>query len=169
MSARFLSTSVSSTSGPKNRRRRRAISLIEVIACTAIVAVMIVPIASVIRASGHAISRSTQMDQEAKLRSSVRWIKDTIHTGNVIDVGSRHLTLVTASGLKSELRLDSGRLVFSDGDTKTVVLENVSRFACDPIMRHANPARMIGVEIRIEGKNPQTGAAYDFECVIARS
>ncbi|MGB7325592.1 MAG: hypothetical protein WBD31_12030 [Rubripirellula sp.] len=152
--------------GPRSIRRQ-GISLIEVIACTAIVAVMIVPIASVIRASGRAIASSAEMNNEAKLRSGIRWVKDTIHSGTVVDIGSRNLTLVMASGDKAELVLDSSNLIFSDGRTKTVVLENVGRFECEAIMRSEKPISMIGVAIRIEGKDPRTGAAFKLESLVA--
>ncbi|TWU55800.1 hypothetical protein [Rubripirellula reticaptiva] len=147
--------------------QRHGISLIEVIACTAIVAVMIVPIASVIRASGRAIASSAEMSNEAKLRSGIRWVKDTIGNGAVVNVGSRNLTLLMASGQKGELVLDSNNLIFSDGRTKTVVLENIGRFECEAIMRSEKPTSMIGVAIRIEGKDPSTGTAFKLESLIA--
>ncbi|TWU54654.1 hypothetical protein Poly51_33730 [Rubripirellula tenax] len=151
----------------KQLKPRRGVSLIEVIACTAIVAVMVVPVASVIRASARAIGRASNVDAEVQTRSALRWVKETIQTGTVIDVGSRNLTLILASGDKAEIVFDSDRLILSDGRTKTVILENVGSFECESIVQSEKPGLPIGVAIRIGVKDPESGEYYKIESYVS--
>ncbi len=146
---------------------RRGISLIEVIACTAIVAVMIVPVAGVIRASGRAIERSSEMNAEAKLRTGVRWIRDAIRDGSILDIGSQYITLLLSTGQKVELVLDSNQLILSDGRSRTVILENIERFETSPHLQSESPYAPIGLSMRILGVDPKTKQTFDIQSMIS--
>ncbi|QDT03352.1 hypothetical protein K227x_17340 [Rubripirellula lacrimiformis] len=157
------------TSGDASPRQnlRRGISLIEVIACTAIVTVMVVPIASVIRASGQSIARSKTLSTDGTLRSGIRWIRDMIHDGQVVDVGSRNITLIQASGDKAEFVVSGNTLILTDGRTKTVLLENVESFETSLLKQSESPGRATGISIRLQGKSPSTGKAFDYRSMIS--
>ena len=91
--------------------KRLGVSLIEVIACTALVAIMIVPIAGVIRASGQAIAQSDlDTSTEAKMRRGLCWLSDSIRDGQLLGVGSNEMKLTLNSGLDVKIMIGGGQI-----------------------------------------------------------
>lgn len=155
-----------SRSTPRRGSLRKGISLLEVIACTAIIAVMIVPIAGVIRASGRAIGRASQPTSTDSVRDALRWTRDAVRSGQVLDIQSRSLTLILASGQKVEIISRSGQLLMSDGRAQTVLMENVDGVEFSPI-RIAGATSPTGVSIVLATRDSETGNTVKMEAVVS--
>lgn len=147
--------------------RRRGISLIEVIACTAIVAVMIVPIASVLRSSATVIDRSSRPDSASTQRSAIRWIRDSITHGQVLDVGATYVTFLDATGRKVQYFSRNGDLLLTDGTNDTLVLQGVKLFEVKQHFQVDPPTDPIGMTIHIAGYDPQTSQEFDQQFSVS--
>lgn len=151
---------------------RRGISLLEVIACTAIVAVMMVPIANVIRASARSIGRSGQATPQASARSAMRWTREAIRSGQIIDVNGRSVTFIASDGQKSAIEVRSGRLILLDDRRETVLMENVEGVRFEPIPI-TNPSTgvtsIVGIQMQLGVRDVATGQTFDLSTMVPLS
>jgi hypothetical protein len=146
---------------------RRGIGLMEVIVCTALVAVMIVPIAGVIRASGQSIARSEgSASTEAELRRGLRWLGDTIRDSDVLVVRSNQLRLRLSSGDVATIRVRRGTLELDDGSIQTALAENVRDIRFSELNR-TTPSTRIGVSMVLRARDPVTRLWVTVDSTVA--
>ena len=128
--------------------RRHGLGLIEVIVCTALVAVMIIPIAGVIHASGQSIARANgSSSTEAELRRGLRWLGDSIRDGNVLSVGASQMQIRLRSGDVVTARVQGGKLLLNDGISQTTLVENAANIRFTELKQTTPPRTRIGVSI----------------------
>jgi hypothetical protein len=138
-------------------RKRQGVSLLEVIACTALVAVMIVPIAGVIRASGQAIQQSDgAVSTEARLRRGLHWLADAVRDGTIVSVQNRRLTVQPATGGPVSIEVQAGTLVMTDGSDLTVILQDVRDIRFTRINQTTPPNDLAGVTMALRARDPAT-------------
>lgn len=148
--------------------RRRGIGLIEVIVCTALVAVMVIPIAGVIRASGKSIARADgSASTEAELRRGLRWLGDTIRDGDVLVVRARQLQIRLSSGDVATIRVRRGALLLDDGSIQTTLAENVRDIRFTELVRTTPPSTRIGVSMVLRARDPVTRLWVTVDSTIA--
>lgn len=136
------------------RQHRRGISLIEVIACTALVAIMIVPIAGVIRASTQSIaSAEGDTSTHGKLRVGLRWLQDTIRESDVLAVGGRQLGLRLSDGRIVTIRVQAGNLVLIDGVNQTILVEAVRDIRFTSLRRITPPRNRVGISMTLRARD----------------
>ena len=141
----------------KRPTKRLGVSLIEVIACTALVAIMIVPIAGIIRASGQAVAQSDlDSSTEAKMRRGLAWLSDSIRDGQLLGVGTNEMKLTLKSGLDVKFTIDDDNLVMTDGRDSVVVSEGVREIQFAEIKQSVSPNPTIGIEIKLSAIDPVT-------------
>ncbi len=139
------------------RIKRQGISLLEVIACTALVAVMIVPIAGVIRASGQSIQQADgAVSTEAKLRRGLHWICDSVRDANLVAVQARRLTLQPSGGGQLTIEVQAGSLVMSDGTDVTTIVSDVRDISFTQINQSVPPNNLAGVTMSLRARDPVT-------------
>jgi hypothetical protein len=147
---------------------RRGIGLLEVIVCTALVAVMIIPIAGVIRTSGQAISQSNgSTSTEASLRSGLRWLRDSVRDGTVVSVRPRRLQVLLSSGDLATVQVRSGDLVIDDGRSQFALAENVRDIRFREVRQVAPPAARTGVTMTLRARDPVTRAWVTVDSTVA--
>jgi len=140
-------------SGP--RINRRGVSLLEVIACTALVAILVVPVAGVIRASGQAIAQSDQdASTEAGLRRGLRWLSDAIRDGTVLSVGRNELRLTLNDGRDVRFAVTNGVLLMIDGRDQVVVADDVREIQFSEVNQATLPNSLIGIGISLRATDP---------------
>lgn len=141
----------------KGSPKRLGVSLLEVIACTALVAIMMVPIAGVIRASGQAVAQSDlDVSTEAKMRRGLRWLSDSIRDGKLLGVGTNEIKLTLKSGLDVKIMIDKDNLVMTDGRDSVVVTEGVREIHFSEIKQSVVPNKTIGIAMKMSAIDPIT-------------
>jgi hypothetical protein len=144
--------------GTMNQRLKRpGISLLEVIACTALVAVMIVPIAGVIRASGQSIQQADgAVSTEARLRRGLHWLADSVRDTNIVSVQPRRLTVQPTTGGPISIEVQGGALVMTDGSDVTMIVEDVRDIRFTQINQTVPPNDLAGVTMSLRARDPVT-------------
>jgi hypothetical protein len=147
---------------------RRGVSILEVIACTALVAVMIVPVAGVIRASGQAIALSDQdASTEAKMRRGLRWLSDAIRDGEVLGVGNTEMNLTLKSGLDVKFAIENGDLVMTDGSDSVRVAEGMRSIRFTELNQSLPPNDRIGIVMRMRANDPVSGNVVSIDATAS--
>ena len=137
--------------------RRRGIGLLEVIVCTALVAVMILPIAGVIRTSGQAISESNgSTSTEASMRNGLRWLRDAVRDGTILSVRSRSIQVMLASGDLATVQVRRGDLIMDDGSSQFSLVENVQDIRFVETIQITPPGARVGISTTLRARDPQT-------------
>ncbi len=153
-----------------NNHSRRGIGLLEVIICTALVAVMIIPIAGVIRTSGQAISQSNgSTSTAASLRSGLRWLRDAVRDGSVVSVQARRLQILLSSGDVATVEVRSGDLVMDDGRSQFALAENVRDISFRELRQVAPPQTLTGVSMTLRARDPITRQWVTVDSTVAIS
>ena len=148
--------------------RRPGIGLLEVIICTALVAVMIIPIAGVIRTSGQAISLSNgSTSTEASLRSGLRWLRDAVRDGTIVSVRASRLQILLDSGDLATVEVRSGDLVMDDGRSQFALAENVRDIRFGEVRQIAAPTARTGVTMRLRAQDPVTRQWVTIDSTVA--
>lgn len=147
---------------------RSGVSILEVIACTALVAVMMIPISGVIRASGQAISQSDlDSSTEARMRGGLRWFADAIRDGSVLGLGNTEMKLTLASGKDVKFTIIDGDLVMTDGTDVVVVAEDVQAIQFAPIHQSTPPNALIGINMTLTAADPVSGKVVAIQSMVA--
>ena len=147
---------------------RCGIGLIEVIVCTALVAVMIVPIASVVRSSSQSIARADgSTSTEADMRRGLRWLGETIRDSDVLLVRPRLLRLRLSSGDVANVRVRRGTLWMDDGSSQTALVENVRDIRFTDRIRATPPSTRIGVSMTLRARDPVTRLWVTVDSTVA--
>ena len=133
--------------------RRRGISLIEVIACTGLVAILFLPIAGVIRASARTIASAQSGGSTAsELQTTLTWLSRMIEDGTVLSTGSSSLSLQRRDGGIVKVGRANNQLVMTDGKSADVVLaEDIVDFSIRTIVQPKPSSRWVGIEIVLVG------------------
>ncbi len=127
---------------------RRGISLIEVIAATAIIAVMIVPIAGVMRASSQSIAAAEgDASDEASMRTALRWLSTTVRDSDVLRVRSRRLVLRLSDGNTASIQVRRRNLVMRIGTDETILCQGVRDVQFQAINRVTPPVSRTGIRV----------------------
>lgn len=151
-----------------NQSRRQGISLLEVIACTALVAVMIIPISGVIRSSGRAISQSNgSTSKEASLRIGLRWLQAAVRDGSVVNVRPRQLGILQMNGDAATIRISRGNLVVETGQSQFVLAEDVRDVRFSELTQLAPPNNRTGISISLQAQDPTTGQRVAVASTVA--
>ena len=146
---------------------RAAVSLIEVIACMAIVGVMIVPIAGVIRASGQSIhAASGNHSVQASLRTGLRWVAQTIRDGQVLAVQNRRLTLKLADGRTARIEVRGNELLMLSGRDQVVLAEGVRDVEFRSLVTGSRPPARVGVSITLRARD-NSGSLTSVAATVA--
>jgi hypothetical protein len=141
----------------KDRFRRNAISLIEVIACMGIASIMMMPIAGVMRASNQAIVRAESQTPQAELRDASAWLRHFVQDNQIIEVRPNALVLRRTSGEVVQISVDRRRntLITNEGNHTVDLMAGVQTVEFERITQAASPSKLIGLKISVE----VTGAA----------
>lgn len=140
-----------------SKTRRIGVGLLEVIVCTALVAVMIVPIAGVIRTSGQAISESnSSTSTEASMRGGLRWLRDAVRDGTIVSVRSQRLQIMLSSGTLATVQVQRGDLIMDDGGSQFALVENVRDIRFVEATQTTPPRSRIGISMTLRARDPQT-------------
>jgi hypothetical protein len=155
------------TSRRRNLHPRAGVSLIEVIACTAIVGVMIVPIAGVIRASGQSIQAAAGSNStQATLRTGLRWVAQTIRDGQVLAVQNRRLTLKLADGRTARIEVRGNQLLMISGSDQSVLADGVREAEFRSLVTGSSPPIRVGVSITLRARDA-SGAVTSIAASVA--
>ncbi len=151
-----------------DRPPRRGLSLLEVIASTALVAVMMVPIAGVIRASGQAMAQADQAaSAEATVRRGLSWLSDAIQDGQVLRVDPNEIRLILKSAIDVRVAIIDGDLVMTDGTDPVVVTENVREIQFKQIQQSTPPNALTGIQILLTADDPVTGKVVTVQSIAS--
>jgi len=149
-------------------RFRRGIGLLEVIVCTGLVAIMIIPIASVIRASAQSIARADgSTSTEAELRTALRWLGDVIRDGDVITVRPQKLEIRLSSGDVATVQVRRRTLELDDGRTQMALAKNVRDIRFAELTQVAAPQTRIGISMSVRARDPGTGGWVTVNSSVA--
>ncbi|MEM9585635.1 MAG: hypothetical protein AAGA03_00015 [Planctomycetota bacterium] len=150
------------------RHRRAAISLIEVIACTVLVSIMIVPVAGILRASGQTLQQ-TQADEVThdSCRQTLRWVSQTLRQSTILNVRSGRLQLQLPTGRVARLERRRGELQLNDGFDTTVLMDSVRSVRFEPLLTSGVPTTRVGVRITLEARDPNTRDLIRMDTVVA--
>lgn len=153
----------------KNRFRRNAISLIEVIACMAIASIMMMPIAGVMRASNQAIVRAESQTPQAELRDASAWLRHFVQDNQVIEVRPSVLVLRRSSGENVQISVDRRRntLVTHDGDHTVDLMAGVEAIQFERITQAASPNQLIGLKMSVEVTDGTDGRTVTHTSVVS--
>ncbi|MEM9825661.1 MAG: prepilin-type N-terminal cleavage/methylation domain-containing protein [Planctomycetota bacterium] len=113
---------------------RHGISLLEVIACIAILSIVLVPLSSMLHSSSRQFVVARGLDTDSQTRNTLRWLRGELKAAQSINrITAREIEYVDSNGRLQRLRSQSRVLGLEDGSTVTPILENVVRFACEPL------------------------------------
>lgn len=147
---------------------RRGVGLLEVIICTALVAVMIVPIAGVIRSSAKSIGRSNgSATTEAQLRRGLRWLAMTVRDSQIQSIRPRVLRLRLDNGEDAVVRIRRGQLLLQSDDENTVIADPAKRIDFAELKQSAAPQERIGLSMLLTADDPNTGTSVSVDTVVA--
>lgn len=136
------------------KRNRSGISLIEVIACTAILAVMMVPIAGVIRASAQSFAAASgTASVDARLRHALRWVSQSVRQSEVLTLGNRRLTLQMPDASVVSIEVRGGDLVMVQGVDEIVIAEDIRDVRFQAIQRSTPPVIRTGLSVTLRARD----------------
>ena len=154
----------------RRARSRLGVSLIEVIACTALVAILIAPLAGVIRASGRSIaSAQGGGNGHVALRQSLSWLANSIRAATVIDTDGKAIKMQLADGKAVRVYVDRGTLLMTDGRDRTIIAENVDKIAVKVIEDPIDRSVTRGIVVEVEMTDPSTRKSIVESVTISRA
>ena len=148
-------------------RNRAGISLIEVIACTAILAVMMVPLASVMRSSRMAVERTQDLSAVDQLQDTSRWIRQAVHDGTIVDAQNDVIKLILADGQTVKIYRHDRDLVLDNGREQVVLLQDVTSVAFGIIHQAADRTKVIGLKMQIQKHDAASGRTEESTSVVS--
>lgn len=149
---------------------RNGLSLIEVIACTTIVAVLLVPIAAVVKDSGRMIRRlETDATVAQSLRSASGWLRDMIRPSLVVAIANNDLKIQLPSGKTAGFFRQGRDLVMDDGVNVSVICKDIQDVRFQPLLTTDVPAKRVGLTMTITARDPVTGVTSSMLTTIANS
>ena len=150
------------------RRSRRGLGILEVIVCTGLVAIMIIPIAAVIRSSSQSIARSEgSPSTQAELRRTLRWLSNTIRDSDVVSVSARRLQLHLDSGEAATVEVRRGKLWLDDGNSRTTLADNVRNIRFTEWTLTTPPRTRIGISMTLQARDPVSRNWVSVDATVA--
>ncbi|TWT52823.1 hypothetical protein Pla22_04510 [Rubripirellula amarantea] len=146
---------------------RKGISLIEVIACTAILAIMMVPLASLMRSSRMSLARSQSISVVDQLQDTSRWIRQAVSDGTLVDAQSDAIKLVMASGQTVKVYRQNRDLVLDDGREQVILLEEIEDVAFGDIRQSSSPGKLIGLKMQIRKRDAASGKTEETTTIVS--
>ncbi|MEM8666621.1 MAG: hypothetical protein AAGG48_03850 [Planctomycetota bacterium] len=149
-------------------RTRRGIGLLEVIACTGLVALMIVPLAGVIRASGQSIADANgDGSQSTQMRQGLRYLTKTIRDGEISLFRQNRISVRMPDGTTAAFRVRGQKLEMRQSGETTVVVENVRRVRFIQRRERNGDRRRTGIEIQLTARDPDTRRNVRINAAVA--
>ena len=149
------------------QKRHHGISLIEVIACMAIVGIMMVPITSVMRSSRQAITFAEGSTPETDLRDGSRWLGHLIQDNTLIATQSDGVVLQMTTGDLVKIYVDNDELVMNNGNEAVVLMSDVVSAEFAEIKQSTHPGELIGVRMKIDTLDPTSGEKNSLTSVAS--
>ncbi|MDA8746352.1 hypothetical protein N9N28_17150 [Rubripirellula amarantea] len=146
---------------------RKGISLIEVIACTAILAIMMVPLASLMRSSRMSLARSQSISVVDQLQDTSRWIRQAVSDGTLVDAQSDAIKLVMASGQTVKVYRQNRDLILDDGREQVILLEGIEDVAFGDIRQSSSPGKLIGLKMQIRKRDAASGKTEETTTIVS--
>ena len=153
----------------RHHARRSGISLLEVIACTALLAVMLVPIAGVIRASGQSIQQAQNGRPATELRTTLKWLRETIGDSRIVTVARNSLQLQLSDGRSARVFVQSSELILDDGTDQILLADNIRDVRFQSVRSPVPPRNRVGLEIRLRATDQATGGLVSVDCIVAET
>lgn len=147
-------------------KRRKGISLIEVIACIVIVAAMMAPLAGVMRASNRTVMVAETKTVGEELDAAGRWLQNTVQDG-VINQVRRGVLSVRTHGVNGQIRVRHQNLVFEDGTSTDILVEGVTRVDFREIRQTGGLRSRIGLRVQMRKRDPDSGRNVTSNTTIA--
>lgn len=137
--------------------RMSGVGLLEVIICTGLVALMIVPLAGVIRASGQSIAETNgEGSVQNEMRQGLRYLSNTIRQGEVTRIRWNRISIRMPNGRTAVARVRGGKLELQEGRQRMVLAEDVRRVRFRRHRQRSGARATTGVEIRLIARDPVT-------------
>jgi len=152
----------------QHRKPRAGISLLEIIVCTALVAVMIVPIAGVMRASSQSIAQAGQDGSTvARLRRGLSWLAGNIREGQILGVSKNGIKMTLPGGKDVKVVVDAGNLIMTDGGDPVILTEGVRSIRFNEFRQAAPPNSLIGLQLTLSATDPASGALVSANSLVS--
>jgi hypothetical protein len=149
------------------RIARVGISLIEVIACMAIVGIMMVPISSLMRSSRQAISHAESRSPEADLRDGSRWLRRLIQDNTLVQALPDVLLLKLTTGELVRVYVSKDELVMDNGKEVVLLMSDIVSVEFGEIKQSATPGNVIGLKMVINMLDTTTGNKESLTSVVS--
>ena len=152
----------------KRNHATRGVSLLEVIACTALVTILIVPIAGVIRASGKSIQAANgPSSTESELRQASRWLAQTIRANNILGIRRSQMQLRLDSGETATLRLKQRSLILDAPSGPSTLAKDIQRIRFTSHRQAAPPRKTVGVTFLLQKRDHVTRRMVSIEDTVS--
>lgn len=131
---------------------RTGFSLIEVIICVGLVGIMLVPLASMMKASAHAWQDAeSEGGPEAQLRRSAGWVHDTLRAcDGVVDIGKDWIEFQQA-GARWRMEVSKGQLRMRSGGNNILIADGVADIEFTA-RQHPSTKVMLAVDYQLTGQ-----------------
>jgi hypothetical protein len=154
----------------RREQKRAGLSLIEVIACTTIVAVLLIPIAAIVKDSGKTIRLlETDATVPQSLRSGSNWLRDTIRPSSILAIQSNLVRIRLPNGKSVSIFRKGRDLVMDDGVTASVVCKDIQDVRFQPLLTADVPAKRVGLQMTISARDVATGALSSLPTTVANA
>lgn len=129
---------------PPSSRRRRGISLLEVIACIVLLSVIIIPISGLMRSSARTLESAQGLNDETRSIDALRHMRTTIQnaaTFGIIGGRNDRLEITDRLGVPTTWRVQQGTLVEVHQGVETTLLPQVRDLQFSVRPRPTNAAK----------------------------
>ena len=159
-------TSAGQNPARRSHRRRHGISLLEVIASVAILAVVVTPMTVMLQNGSRHFGVAAGHDDDARGRDVLRWIRSQIRgAASLPVVRGQRIDLIDSAGQLHSIRHQSDRLTLTTGIDHSDLLTGVTRFEIRDL-RTTVPAVGNGLDIQLTLQN-QRGNTTTHEMRVA--
>ncbi|GEM_PF-4028819 len=163
MSHRF-ERSVAALGHRSSSTERSGFSLLEVIASMVLVGIMMIPLASMMRASAHAWEDAESAgDPAAELRAAASWTQNALRSADrIVDVGTNWIEF-ERSATRWRLEIRGNQLRMNSRSESLLVADQVSRITCTPRTRRPDNA-IYAIDFSLAGVSSSGGSVPTTQC-----
>jgi hypothetical protein len=148
-------------------RLRRGLSLLEVIMCTVVVALMLVPIVDLIRVSNRTLVRVEKGSTTAqRLQQASIWLRDTLRDSQIQSVVRNNIQLRLANGDVATLQTNNTQLILNTKSHSTIVCDDITGASWRELLTTTPPFTRTGVVLAIQANDPVKGP-IEIETTVA--
>lgn len=139
-------------------------SLLEVIACTVLVGVMLIPLAGMMRASAHAWADAETTDVEVELRDAANYIRQTLaDSAEILSVSASRVTFRRGAQVEwFEVR--GGQLMRGGASGPMLVADRIESLRCIG-SRRSMDARYYAIDFTLTSMQTQQGQRASIDAV----